>query len=143
MAKTTSKPHKQITGRALLDSVAGKREYQLVDLTDVGLEGAVKVRSLTGGEWSDYNAGLIETTFDGEGGQLAKLNREGQQAKLVCLGLCNEDESRMYQDDEIEKVEAFPAKVLQKLYLAIRALCDNTKPMAERSENLKETPGDS
>ncbi|MYB35877.1 MAG: hypothetical protein F4Y26_00475 [Gammaproteobacteria bacterium] len=137
MAKTkpAAKADRKLTGRELLESVSKEHQYKMVALDDLGVPGSVKVRSLTGGEYASIMARQFRT--EGDDGKVVTRNFDGHTVRMVRAGLCNEDGTQMYTEDEEDRVARFPADVLIRLSGEIQELTAPETTTAERAENLK------
>lgn len=69
------------------------------------------IRTLTGQEVDAYRTSIMIGK-----GQNQSVNQRGMRAKLVVLSLGNPDGSRMLTDKDAAKVQAWPSKVLERIF---------------------------
>lgn len=69
------------------------------------------IRTLTGQEVDAYRSSLMIGK-----GQNQTVNQRGMRAKLVVLSLGNADGSRMLTDQDARMVQAWPSKVLERIF---------------------------
>lgn len=76
-----------------------------------GVAQPISVRGLTAGERDAFEAAC----FVGRGAS-REMNFVNLRARLLVKCICNSDGTRLFEDGELEKVAALPAKVIDPLF---------------------------
>lgn len=115
---------------------AEDRRFEIVDCPEWG--GEVRLRSLTGRQRDEFEAGLVE-----QRGNDRKLNMRNARAKLVVLCAVDENGQPLFTTEDIRKLGGKSAKPLDRLYDVAASLAGLSEDdMKELTENFDENPDD-
>ena len=92
-------------------------EYEYVDVPE--WDGTARVRGLTGTERDAYEASLviIKHTKGRRGGGVQVLPRmKDARARLVSLCLVDDDDNRLYSDDQVGELAVKSGKALDRVF---------------------------
>ena len=94
-------------------------EYEYVDVPEWG--GTARVRGLTGTERDAYEASLVSikhTRGKKGGGGMPELtpHMKDARARLVSLCLVDDDDNRLYTDDQVGELAIKSGKALDRVY---------------------------
>lgn len=110
---------KLLTREAIL--AADDRATDVVEVPEWG--GGVRVRALTGIERDHYMSSLYTMRSNGQGGmEIAAMNLEGSQARLVSLAACDDDGNRLFSEADLVELGAKNGAVLDRVYQAASKL---------------------
>lgn len=116
------------------DAILSADDMKTIDIDVPEWGGSVRLRTLTGGERDKFESDSID-----QRGKNNKMNLVNLRARLV--GLCAVDEGgkRMFGDNEVSKLGAKSAAVLDKLFTAAQELNGMTqKDVEDLTENFEE-----
>jgi len=103
-----------------------------VDVPEWG--GTVRLRTLTGGERDKFESDSID-----QRGKSNKMNLINLRARLVALCAVDETGKRMFGDNEVSKIGAKSAAVLDRLFQAAQELNGMTqKDVEELTEGFED-----
>ena len=117
---------------------AADRTTQDVEVPEWG--GTVRVRSLSGSERDDYEAGIVQLRGDGS----RKFTLQNARARLVSLSICDESGARVFQDSDIAALGAKSAAALERVFDVARNLSGlSEKDVEELAEGFQDAPSGS
>lgn len=118
----------------------GGRRYETVPVPELGEDAEVRVRSLTGDEWEEYEQSLSETKVRGNKVEV-KANNRHRRAKLLVMCVVDEDGQPIFDKRDVIRVSGMPAGALDRIYEVCERLCGQDSEAEERAEaNFGETP---
>lgn len=93
----------------LEDILAYRPKTSLLYIQELGKN--FHIRTLNGDEVDRYRSSLMRGR-----GQNVTVEQRGMRAKLIVLALGNPDGSRMLTDKDTDKVQEWPAKVMERIF---------------------------
>lgn len=96
-----------------------------------------RCRGLTAGERDVYESGQLEGK-----GKDQRVNLENARAKLIALGVVDEQGRRLFKDTEVAKIARKPAKDLNPLFETIMELSGMTEADVEELTGNSTDPND-
>jgi hypothetical protein len=108
------------------DLILAADDLETVDVDVPEWGGSVRLRTLTGGERDKFESDMID-----QRGKSNKMNLVNLRARLVALCAVDEGGKRMFGDNEVTKLGAKSAAVLDKLFVAAQKLNGMTQQDVE------------
>lgn len=108
------------------DAILGADDMKTVDVEVPEWGGSVRLRTLTGGERDKFESDMVD-----QRGKNNKLNLVNLRARLVALCAVDEGGKRMFGDNEVSRLGAKSASVLDKLFVAAQKLNGMTEADVE------------
>lgn len=90
------------------------RRYEIVEIDG----GKVRIRSLTGAEWEDYENSLYHQVKRGDGALEVKLNNRHKRAKLAVLCVCDAGGQPVFGPADVIRLSGIDAGALDRIYEA-------------------------
>jgi hypothetical protein len=116
------------------DLILAADDLQTVDVDVPEWGGSVRLRTLTGGERDKFESDMID-----QRGKSNKMNLVNLRARLVALCAIDEGGKRMFGDNEVTKLGAKSAAVLDRLFQAAQELNGMTqKDVEELTEGFED-----
>lgn len=129
-------PVYRVATRDDLDRVELRTEY--VDVPEWELR--VRIKELMGSDRDAYEASIVGTRVSGKKNAPRELNLQNARARLVCRAMIDDTGKRLYADNEAHLLGRKPAKGLERIYDAVRALSgisdEDEKELEETTENF-------
>jgi hypothetical protein len=116
------------------DMILGADDMKTIDVPVPEWGGDVRLRTLTGGERDKFESDSID-----QRGKSNKMNLVNLRARLVALCAIDESGKRMFGDNEVTKLGAKSAAVLDRLFTAAQKLNGMTQEdVEELTEGFEE-----
>jgi hypothetical protein len=122
------------------------RRYEVVDVPELGEDAQVRVRSLTGAEWEEYENSLSQQIRRRDGSLELRINRRNRRAKLVAVTVVDENGQLVFDPKkDVIRLSNMNAGALDRIYdVAERLSGKDSEAVQEAEEDFGETPsGDS
>lgn len=109
-----------VFSRELLRNARPELPRATVMAPELGAEGAVLLRGLTGRERDAFEASLMTAPNAPKGGQAKRL--EDVRARLIVASVIDESGALVFGSSDVEMVSAWPASLTHRLFEAVKRL---------------------
>lgn len=111
------------------------RRYENVPVPELGEDAEVRVQSLTGAEWEEYENSLAQQVRGRNGSLELRLNRRNRRAKLVAMAVVNENGQLVFDPKrDVVRLSNMNAGALDRIYEAAERLSGKDSDAVEDAE---------
>lgn len=111
------------------------RRYEVVPVPELGADAEVRVRSLTGAEWEEYENSLSQQIRRRDGNLEFRVNRKNRRAKLVAMSVVNEQGQLVFDPKrDVIRLSGMNAGALDRIYEAAERLSGKDEQAIEEAE---------
>lgn len=117
------------------------RKYEVVKVPELGNDAEVRVQSLTGKEWEDYENSLYQQVRRRDGQLELRLSNRNRRAKLVALCVVDGDGNLVFGPGDVIKLSSMNAGALDRIYeVAERLSGKDEQAIEEAEEDFDDAP---
>jgi hypothetical protein len=118
------------------------RRYEVVKVPELGADAEVRVRSLTGAEWEEYENSLSQQIRRRDGNLEFRVNRRNRRAKLVAMSVVDEQGQLVFDPKrDVVRLSGMNAGALDRIYeVAERLSGKDEQAIEEAEEDFDDAP---
>lgn len=111
------------------------RKYEVVKVPELGDDAEVRVRSLTGAEWEEYENSLSQQIRRRDGSLEFRVNRRNRRAKLVAMCVVDEQGQLVFDPKrDVIRLSGMNAGALDRIYEVAERLSGKDEQAIEEAE---------
>lgn len=118
------------------------RTYEVVKVPELGADAEVRVQSLTGTEWEEYENSMSQQVRRRDGNLEFRINRKNRRAKLVAMCVVNEQGQLVFDPKrDVIRLSGMNAGALDRIYeVAERLSGKDEQAIEEAEEDFDDAP---
>lgn len=117
------------------------RRYEIVKVPELGEDAEVRVQSLTGAEWEEYENSLSQQIRRRDGTLEFRVNRRNRRAKLVAMCVVDEQGQLVFGQKDVVRLSTMNAGALDRIYeVAERLSGKDEQAIEEAEEDFDDAP---